>query len=332
VVYIGILWNGTDLFQQCEWGGDRAKHTIADSGLKLNGQTLTQADRAPVDTTSGFLYSGETFTPTGLKLKGTQVVLQKPGCWPSVHGAQLYHQTSVGTYYINRFTDGEVWVSTAANSRSGTIICNSLAGTASPRGIRYLMLRIVGGGGKGANGALIPVQVGGGGGGGATAYCCVKLPVNGYATVVVGGENAFSKITCGTFSCTAGAGQTLDDRGGAGGSVYGGDSTADGILFASASGGAGGDKYKGGGSSFVSVVDHGPAGAAFAYGQPGGDSGSGTGGGGGASALGQGGKTANGSLNTNGSMGNGPGAGGSGGNYSSGKGGGGQPGTLTIWY
>ena len=328
------LWNGVDLFQQCEWGGNCDKHAIANSEYRLGGKTLADAGRAPVATTAGYLYSGETFTPTGYKLKGTQVVLQRAGCRPRINGAQLYHQYNIGTYYINRFTDGEVWVSTTANSRSGSRICNCDASLLYPHGIRYVMLRLVGGGGRGGNGSL-PWNVGGGGGGGATAVCCIRLPVNGYATVVVGGESSASSITCGAFSCTANGGSnggSGSTTGGSGGSVSGGAQNADGILIASASGGSGGGYYNAGGGSSISFTDYAPEGGAIAWSATGGPSGSGMAGGGGASTCGRGGNIDNGSLNTNGNMGYGSGSGGSGGNYSSGKGGAGSPGAVTIWY
>jgi len=328
------LWNGVDLFQQCEWGGNCDKHAISNSNYRLNGQTLAAAGRAPVATTAGYLYSGETFTPTGYMLKGAQVVLQKAGCRPRINGAQLYHQTNAGTYYINRFTDGEVWVSTTANSRTGTIISNSDASLLYPHGIRYVMLRIVGGGGRGGNGSL-PWNVGGGGGGGATAVCCVRLPVNGNVRIIVGAVGSPSGIECDTFFVSAnggGNGGSGSTTGGSGGSVSGGTQSADGILLASASGGSGGGYYNAGGGSSISFTDYAPEGGSISWLASGGSSGSGTGGGGGASTCGQGGRTDNGNLNNNGSMGNGPGAGGSGGNYSSGTGGAGSPGAATIWY
>jgi len=349
-------FNGTDLLQQIEWvpGNQKTHHKIASSGYKINGQTLAAAGKAPVTAldviNSSYIYKGERFQAGaegtsygvnciwGYGLNGARdathfTFFQKVGCRPRME-MQLYHQTSAGTYYINRFLDGEVWVSTSQNSRSGTKISNSIASMTYPRGLLYIMLRIVGGGGRGGNGTL-PWNVGAGGGGGATAVCCIRLPVNSYAAVVVGGQNSASSISCGSFSCTAnggGNGGSGSSSGGGGGSVSGSAQNADGILLASASGGSGGGYYDGGGSSGISFTDYAPEGGTVAWSQSGGGSGSGTGGGGGASTIGQGGKTANGSLSTNGSQGNGPGAGGSGGNYSSGTGAAGLPGALTIWY
>jgi len=179
-----------DLFQQCEWGGGAAKHAISNSGYRLNGQTLAAAGRAPVTTAPGYLYSGETFTPIGYKLNGTQIVLQKPGCRPrsaAQRGATLWGMTDAQvTRYINRFSDGEVWVSSAMNSRSGTQISWPTAGTAYPRGIRYLIVQLCGGGGAGGTGGLLATYNNQGGQGGACVVC-IQLPENGYATVMAGG-------------------------------------------------------------------------------------------------------------------------------------------------
>ena len=98
-------YNGTDIFALCEWSGSATKHAIANSGYKLYGQTLEQFGRAPVTTTTGYLYSGETFTPTGYKLAGTQVVLQNPGCRPRTAHA-VWSSGGAGTSYIHRYTDG----------------------------------------------------------------------------------------------------------------------------------------------------------------------------------------------------------------------------------
>lgn len=179
-----------DLLHQCEWGGTTNKHAIASSGLKFNGQTLTQAGRAPVTTTSGYMYSAELFTPTGLKLKGTQVVLQKPGCRPrslTQCGSTLWGTLDAQvTRYINRFTDGAVWISTATNSRTGTQISWPIAGTTYPRGIRYLIVQLCGGGGAGGSGGLGASYSNSGGQAG-TCVVCIRLPENGYAIIKAGG-------------------------------------------------------------------------------------------------------------------------------------------------
>jgi len=327
---MAITIGGVNLRQLCEWeapNGPRSKHALA--------AKLGIPDFAPVSTTNGFIYSAETIA-TPFTIGGAQQYLQNPGCRPRFLGTQLYHQTSTGTYYIHRYTDGEVYVSgTTARDKSGTKISNSLASMIYPRGIRYCMVRLVGKGGSGGNGTLTPAKPASGGGGGATAMCCIKLPENGYAQVRIDNSNITSTfLTCGTFFVTASTGSAggNGDNPGAGGSVSGGTQTADGILIAAVSGGNGGGATSGGGGSSISFTDYAPEGGTVAWSQSGGGSGSGKGGGGGASTIGYGGSTSNNSLNTNGSSGTGPGAGGSGGNYSSGSGAGGQVGAFTIWY
>ena len=285
---MSYLYNGTDIFQLCEWGGSATKHAIANSGYKLYGQTFEQFGQAPVTTTTGFLYSGETFTPTGFKLAGTQVVLQNAGCRPRFLGTQLYHQTSEGTRYIHRYSDGEVYVSgTTARDKSGTKISNSLDSMVYPRGVRYCMVRLVGKGGEGGKGTSIPAKPASGGGGGATVVCCIRLPENDYARVIIENSNVNTHLICGTFSVTAGNGRSggNGDNPGAGGTVSGGAQTADGILIASVSGGAGGGAYAGGGGSGISFTDYAPEGGTVAWSQSGGGSGSGKAGGGGASSI-----------------------------------------------
>ena len=320
-----------NLLQWLEWGapGDaRAKHAF-------NAAMCYKGNRLPISTTAGYLYSGETVSPPVFKPDGARVVFTKAGCRPRVLGAQLYHQTVAGTYYINRFTDGEVWVNTTANSRNGTKISNSAASLTNPRDLRYLMIRLVGGGGSG--GAANAIYSGRGGSGAATRVCCIKLPENGYATVYVAPQTTASSVTCGTFTCTANGGQNggnNQDTGDiAGGTAPAVASTADGIVIASAAGGVGGGRARGGGGSSISFTDYAPEGGNVAWSQSGISSGAGYGGSGGSSTLGAGGKSGGG-LGANGSTGTGPGAGGSGGRYggSGGAGAVGLPGALTIWY
>ena len=179
-----------DLLHQCEWGGTCDKHAIANSGYRLNGQTLAAAGRGPVTTTNGYIYSNDTFTPMGLKLNGSQIILQQPGCRPrSVNqcGPTLWGATDAQvTRYINRFSDGEVWVSADMNIRSGTQISWPTAGGLYPRGIRYLIVQLCAGGGAGGSGGLGVTYSNHGGQGGA-GVVCIRLPESGYATIIAGG-------------------------------------------------------------------------------------------------------------------------------------------------
>ncbi|MGI6522822.1 MAG: hypothetical protein ACOX2Y_02955 [Christensenellales bacterium] len=66
------------------------------------------------------------------------------GCRPCpTYTRRRWESSSAGTYYVNKFSNGEVWVSTSYNSRTGTRIS-----TAS-EDIKYLFVMLVGPGGGG---------------------------------------------------------------------------------------------------------------------------------------------------------------------------------------
>ena len=344
------------MFQQCEWGSDLPKHPIADSGLKLNGKTLTQAGRAPVTTTSGYIYSGETFTPSGLKLKGTQVVLQKAGCRPHFHGCQKQWSQAASsasslTRYINRFTDGAVWISSSANSRSGTQISWPTAGTTLPRSVRYVTVLLVGagGGGGGAGGSL--QHSASGGGGGACIACCIRLPENGYATLTIGGWGAggtnygagssggYTRVSVGNFWAQAGGGAggetgSNSSNTAAGGSVSYTGWNADGYMFNYVDGGSAPGKNKAGNGASFDITEYAPEMLSLLYYSDGGGSGgSSGGGGGGASAYyGYGGAGGNGAVGGEGQGYGGGGGGGGIGFTTKHAGGRGAPGYVEVRY
>ena len=350
------LWNGVDLFQQCEWGGDCNKHAIANSEYRLGGKTFADAGRAPVAMTSGYLYSGETFTPTGYKLKGAQVVLQKAGCRPRFYSQQkncVLEGSSSGilTRYINRFSNGEVWVSNAANTRSGTQISWPTASTTLPRGVRYVTVLLIGGGGGGGGAGGSLQHSASGGGGGACAACCVRLPDNGNAIILigsvgVGGQNYGSgssggttRITCGSFWCYAGGGSggqtgSNSTNTATGGTVTSSGDNADGFVFASVSGGSAPGKNKAGDDASFAIYDYAPESSALVYSSNGGASGGSTGGGGGGASAyyGNGGAGGNGNPGGNGSGYGGGGGGGGVGFLTQHNGGFGAPGHVIIRY
>ena len=283
---------------------------------------------------AGFLYSGETFTPTGLRRNGAQLVFPRPGCRPRFSGQQSAwtHTNNTNahvTRFINRFSDGAVWISTAANQRTGTQISWPIAGTTLPRGVRYVMILLIGGGGGGGGAGGSLQHSGAGGGGGACVACCVRLPENGNATLTIGGmadggtnynegrEGQHSGVSCGAFWCTAqggGAGRTASNSSNTsrGGTMMSSGNNADGHVFASGNGGtAPGKNNPGNGASFT-ITDYAPEGGSLIHSSNGGASGgSSGGGGGGASAyFGAGGNGGNGAP---GSPGQGYGGGGGGG-------------------
>ncbi|MCL2105816.1 MAG: hypothetical protein FWH26_01950 [Oscillospiraceae bacterium] len=297
----------TRLYEAVEYGlysDPRSKSPLAttNGALLVNGGTtmlpMINFNFALIAPTSGYFYSGETVT-TGFYVGGTQIKLCKPGCRPrtqKVNGNYPWKSGAAGTAYINRFTDGEVWISGTPNSRSGSQLSYKLNQAVSlPRGIRYLIVQVVGGGGGGSYRGL-GASTSGCGGSSAIGVCMIKLPENGYATITVGGAGAGSdammgdgypggdsKITCGSFYFTAGGGKpgtygTFGGGGGAGGTVSTSGDNADGRIIVQGNGNAGSQgspgigvsrSYtdwapEGGTSNWVSAA--GGAGATSAYG------------------------------------------------------------------
>jgi len=282
-----ILHGAESLLALCEHGPNtdpRHKHVISGGGiLNTAGQTLTAAGFAIPTATSGYLYSGETIS-TNYFANGARVVVPKAGCRPrtqKVNGNYLWVSGSAGTAYINRFTDGEVWISGSPNSRSGSQVSYKTTGTARPRGIRYLFIQLVGGGGGGSYRGL-GAGTRGAGGSSAIGVCLIKLPDNGYATLIVGGAGAGSgstmgdgfpggdsKITCGNFHFTAGGGKpgtygVFGGSGGAAGTVSTSGDNADGRVIISLNGNAG-TRDDPGASARVSYTDWAPEGGLCAF-------------------------------------------------------------------
>ena len=280
------------LFEAVEYGyydDPRQKSALAttNGALLVNGGVtaapMQSFNFALIAPTTGYFYSGETVT-TGFYVGGTQIKLCKPGCRPrtqKVNGSYRWHSGSAGTAYINRFTDGEVWIASSPNVRSGAQISYKLNQSANlPRGIRYLIVEVVGGGGGGSYRGL-GATTRGAGGSSAIGVCMIKLPENGYATLTVGGAGAGSsatmgdgfpggdsKITCGSFSFTAGGGKAgtygaFGGTGGAAGTVSTSGDNADGRVIISGNGSAG-SRDAPGYSTSVSYTDWAPEGGTAA--------------------------------------------------------------------
>ena len=293
MTYIGKNPNTgeTRLLEAVEYGpynDPRQKSPLAttNSVLLNNGGTLAPMkdfNFALIAPTTGYFYSGETMT-TGFYVGGTQIKLCKPGCRPRTQKygtGYLWHSGATGTAYINRFTDGAVWVSTAMNSRSGTQISWPTAGTTLPRGIRYLIVEVVGGGGGGSYRGL-GATTRGAGGSSAIGVCMIKLPENGYATIVVGGAGAGSGATmgngnpggdsailCGNYYLTAGGGKAgiygvFGGTGGAAGTITTSGDNADGRVIISSNGNAG-SRDAPGDSARVSYTDWAPEGGLWSW-------------------------------------------------------------------
>ncbi len=95
------------------------------------------------------------------------------------YSRRRWDSSTAGTYYANKFSDGEVWVSTTFNSRTGTRI------STAAENIQFLFVMLVGpgGGGGGGNGT----KAGGGGGGGSFAFLCHRLVAGWVHRIYIGG-------------------------------------------------------------------------------------------------------------------------------------------------
>jgi len=307
--------------------------------------------------TSGQIYSAETVT-SGFYVGGTQIKLCKPGCRPRYHGCQkLWSSAAITSYsdtrYINRFSDGTVWISATANSRSGTQISWPTTGTTLPRGVRYVTVLLVGagGGGGGAGGSL--QHSASGGGGGACIVCCIRLPENGYATLTIGGwgnggtnygagsGGGYSRVSVGSFWAQAGGGAggqtgTSSTNTAAGGSVTYTGWNADGYMFNYVDGSSAPGKNNAGNEAYFTISEYAPASESvslFYYSSGGASGGNSGGGGGGASAYyGEGGAGGNGAVGGNGKGYGGGGGGGGVALLQQHAGGRGAPGYVEVRY
>jgi len=365
VAYIGNQ-NTTDirLYEAVEYGihsDNRQKSTLATTNgvLLINGGTtqlpMINFNFALIAPTTGFIYSGETVT-TGFYVGGTQIKLCKPGTRPRFHGCQkLWSEAAASssslTRYINRFTDGAVWISGTANSRTGTQISWPTDGTTLPRGVRHVTVLLVGGGGGGGGAGGSLQHSAAGGGGGACIVCCIRLPENGYATLTIGGWGAggtgygpgssggYSRVSVGSFWAQAGGGaggetSTSSTNSAAGGSVTYTGWNMDGYMFAYVDGGKSNGKNNAGSEASFAVTEYAPEAVGLGYYSSGGaGGGSGGGGGGGASAYyGDGGAGGNNAPGGNGQGYGGGGGGGGIGFLTQHAGGHGAPGYVEVRY
>lgn len=108
---------------------------------------------------------------------GSPLQISARGCRP-LPNTLRWSSSTPGTYWINRFSDGEVWVSGSHNSRSGTQISLS----DNRRQYFYIQLIGAGGGGGGSN----ATESGGGGGAGGVGNLCFKLDANAAYQFTIG--------------------------------------------------------------------------------------------------------------------------------------------------
>ncbi len=351
---MGYQLNGQDITTLCEiaWGsGDtRTKSDFNTSKYWFNGGT--RASKYPNEQFISYP-SGYNYAVDGLngKFSGYPTTQKKVyqasavGCRP-VHKYR-YSATSGGTTYINKFTDGEIWISSASNSRSGTRLC-----TAS-QNFKYLFMCLGGAGGGGGGGNAL---ASGGGGGGAGYVYCLENMVSGYTRTFsigtagsggVGGDNKGTNGTSTSFYRRSGSqvkdqvianggngGSGASSKGGGGSGGSSGSFTCSGAYKVYARSGAnGGSRNNSGGTATANFNNYTPEQEQIVYitGSGGSGGGSSGGGGGGGSPLGNGGK---GGTKANGANG-GTSAGGGGGGYkafSSTTGGKGGSGYIALYY
>lgn len=161
-----------------QYGVTDSKFTDSTAKFKKNGQPLKTAIGKTFPTSAG-THLGGSNTCTQYKVNGQPIDVALKGCRPiGIPLATL----SEGTHYVNR-VNGETWLSTSANSATGTRL------KYNPK---YIFVEIQGGGGGGAGSS--GVWCSGGGGGGGYAFTGIALPENSYVRIVVGaagprGEN-----------------------------------------------------------------------------------------------------------------------------------------------
>ena len=129
----------------------------------------------------GYMYSNEAGIKNSFRRNGSAYfAVSARGHRPCpTYSRRKWQSSTAGTYYVNKFSDGEVWVSTTYNSRTGTRI------STTTEDIHFLFVLLVGsgGGGGGGNGT----KAGGGGGGGSFAFLCHRLVAGRVHRIYIGG-------------------------------------------------------------------------------------------------------------------------------------------------
>lgn len=129
----------------------------------------------------GYMYSNEAGIKNSFRRNGSAYfAVSARGHRPCpTYSRRKWQSSTAGTYYVNKFSDGEVWISTTYNSRTGTRI------STTTEDIHFLFVLLVGsgGGGGGGNGT----KAGGGGGGGSFAFLCHRLVAGRVHRIYIGG-------------------------------------------------------------------------------------------------------------------------------------------------
>lgn len=242
--YTLMAYNGTNIREFIEF---TTSSEITDGGVfatsagtgKISG-LLTTGEHSATVPSSDYIYANTENCNGRLMVNGSPVSLAKKGYRPDFT-TKLYTATS-GTYYLNTFEDGEVWISSVSDERSGT----RLSTTAQKRKTFLFILHGAGGGGGSSKWGVFNNECGGGGGGGGMfAYCHCNFDSNSVYTIIVGsggsqgtaggagsaGSNSyFGEAGQSTFLAFTGSGGKGD--GGSGGSGGGANGSA-GTTFTS---------------------------------------------------------------------------------------------------
>lgn len=129
----------------------------------------------------GYMYSNEAGIKNSFRRNGSAYfAISARGYRPCpTYSRRKWQSSTAGTYYVNKFSDGEVWISTTYNSRTGTRI------STTTEDIHFLFVLLIGsgGGGGGGNGT----KAGGGGGGGSFAFLCHRLVAGRVHRIYIGG-------------------------------------------------------------------------------------------------------------------------------------------------
>jgi hypothetical protein len=159
----------------------RIASNFSTSKFLFNGKTHeAQYGTKMIAHYDGYMYSSEAGIKNSFRRNGVaSFAVSARGYRPfPTYTRRRWQSSTAGTYYVNKFSNGEVWVSTTYNSRTGTRI------STTSEDIQFLFVLLVGpgGGGGGGNGT----KAGGGGGGGSFAYLCHRLVAGWVHRIYIG--------------------------------------------------------------------------------------------------------------------------------------------------
>lgn len=246
----GYRINGTDIddlyesfttAEQSEGGVTDSAFSNGSGKFKQNGIDLKTALGKTFPTSAGSYLGGSNST-SAYKIQGNAIDVALKGCRPI---GVLRQTLTPGTYYINRINN-QTWVSSSANSASGTRLDHDP---------KFIFLELQGGGGGGAGSGLTGCS----GGGGAGSYCFVaaEIPDGSFLRVVVGaggaagGDDANGSAGGATTLYDASGGVIAQANGGNGGNRRSDNTAAGGTASGGSvnvSGGYGGGKEGAGGA------------------------------------------------------------------------------------